>query len=70
MQFRANCKYSGAGMPTNNVIVTKSKAFALRVIKLYQYLKEEKKGICTVKTSASQWNEYWCKCERGNLCPK
>ena len=36
-------------MPTNNVIVSKSKAFALRVIKLYQYLKEEKKEFVLSK---------------------
>ena len=30
-------------MKTDNVIVVKSKAFALRIIKLYQYLNTEKK---------------------------
>ncbi|MBQ8074983.1 MAG: four helix bundle protein [Oscillospiraceae bacterium] len=30
-------------MKENNVIVDKSKAFALRIIKLYKYLNEEKK---------------------------
>ena len=29
-------------MPADNVIVAKSKSFALRIIKLYQYLAEEK----------------------------
>lgn len=29
-----------------NIIVDKSKAFALRIIKLYKYLCEEKKRVC------------------------
>lgn len=33
----------GESMKTDNVIVEKSKAFALRIIKLYKYLCNEKK---------------------------
>lgn len=33
----------GDGMKTGNVVVEKSKAFALRIINLYRYLKDEKR---------------------------
>jgi len=33
----------------NNVIVVKSKAFALRIIKLYQFLKDEKREFILSK---------------------
>lgn len=33
----------GNGMKTDNIIVSKSKVFALRIIRLYQYLGAEKK---------------------------
>jgi four helix bundle protein len=36
-------------MKDNNIIVVKSKAFALRVIKLFRYLQEEKKELILSK---------------------
>ena len=37
-----NAQLGGGGMKKDNVIVDKSKAFALRIINLYKYLCEEK----------------------------
>ena len=33
-------------MKTDNIIVDKSKAFAVRTVKLYQHLCNEKKSLC------------------------
>lgn len=42
-EFRiTNYKMGVAVMKTDNIIVDKSKVFALRIIRLYQYLKNEK----------------------------
>lgn len=34
-------------MKEENIILDKSKAFALRIIRLYKYLCQEKKGVCS-----------------------
>lgn len=39
----------GRGMKTENIIVDKSKAFAVRIVKLYKYLCEEKKEFVLSK---------------------
>ena len=44
-----NYEFLISHMKTDNVIVNKSKAFALRTIKLYQYLCEEKKEFVLSK---------------------
>lgn len=38
-----------------NIIVIKSKAFAIRIVKLSKYLNDNKKRICFVKTNTKKW---------------
>lgn len=42
-----------------NTIALKSKAFALRIVKLYQYLTETQKEYILSKQVFKKWNEYW-----------
>ena len=48
-------------MKTDNIIVEKSKAFAIRIINSYKYLCEEKHEYF-VKTTSSFRNEHRGKC--------
>ena len=57
-------------MKENNQIIQKSKAFAVRIIKLYQYLTEEKKGIYPFKTSVTMWNQHWSQYKRKHKSSK
>lgn len=43
---------------SENILLVKSKSFAIRIIRLYQFLSLEKKEFVLSK----QWNKYWCKC--------
>lgn len=52
-------------MKRNNVIQEKSYAFAIRIVKLSQFL-TAKKGIRFIKTGIKERYIYWCKCGRGD----
>ena len=43
-----------------NVVKNKSFAFAIRVVKLYQFLCETKKRVCTFQAVAEKWNTSSC----------
>lgn len=42
---------------SDNVIYTLSKKFALRIVKLYNYLYEQKKRIRYVQTTLQMWDQ-------------
>ena len=46
----------------NNIILEKSFAFALRIVKLYRYLVEEKKEYILSKELLGRRHEYWKTC--------
>ena len=46
----------GESVMEDNIILSKSKAFALRIIELYQYLCE----ICFIKANFAKWYKYRC----------
>ena len=50
-------------MKDDNVIVDKSKKFALRIIKVYQYLTTEKKEFILSKTAHTEWDKHRGECE-------
>lgn len=49
----------------DNAIAIKSKAFALRIVKLYQYLRRRRKNIYIIQTGFKKWNKYWSKYQGG-----
>ena len=42
-----------------NTVRYKSKKFAVRIVKLYQYLTVDKKEYVFVKTNIKKRNKYW-----------
>ena len=51
-------------MKEDNIIKDKSFAFAMRIVKLYNYLTKREEGICAVKASYSLWHEHRGKYQR------
>ena len=43
----------------DNTIALKSKAFALRIVKLSQISYRDTKRIYIIQTGFKKWNEYW-----------
>ena len=48
-------------MKNDNVVQIKSYAFAVRIVKVYQFLSNEKKEFVLSKAASSLWNFNWCK---------
>ena len=57
-------------MKADNQIVLDSKAFAIRIIKLYKYLSEEKKRVCDIEADSTKRHKYWSKYQRKHICTK
>lgn len=47
-------------MKSQNILKDKSYIFAIRSVKFYKFLKDEKKEFIFIKTSFENWNFYWC----------
>lgn len=55
-------------MNKDNPIAVLSKGFALRIVKLEKYLREEKKGVYALPSDIAQWYQYRCKHQGKYLC--
>ena len=51
-----------------NIVKNKSFAFAVRVMKLYQFLCKQKKEICNLKATIKKWNKCWGYGKRSGTC--
>jgi hypothetical protein len=51
-----------------NVLVKKSFAFSKRIVKLYQFLNQEKRDFYSVKANLEKWHIDWSKCSRSKWC--
>ena len=48
-----------------NLIQEKSKRFAIRIIRLYQHLSQEKREFVFIKAIAAQRDQHWRQCRGG-----
>ena len=46
-------------MMSENPVIVKSKDFALRIIRLYRYLCDEKKRVCIIEAAFAQRDKHW-----------
>lgn len=53
-----------------NIIVIKSKAFAIRIVRLYQFLTTEKKEFVMSKQLLRKWHQCWGEYQRKCLWAK
>ena len=52
-------------MKQNNVIVDKSKAFAIRIINMHKYFKQGEERIYFIKANHAEWYKYRSQCKGG-----
>lgn len=48
-------------MDSDNPLLEKTISFAIRIVKCYQYLQNEKKGVRNVQTVITMRHKYWGK---------